>query len=119
MLFSSCSNILANTSCADDNLCIQTRSLVKGIAPAASKFPHFSRARRAPERSLFLFCLAGYVNDNLFTCTQTQEVMLAFIFLANFCQSSVSSDFQWLDYQFRNGFNNCLSFMASINIIRS
>lgn len=45
----------------------------------------------APESSPFMFFLAGYMTDNLLNCTQTPEVMLAFVFLANFFLQ-ISSD---------------------------
>lgn len=92
MLFCSFSYAVGKAAVLGTTSVFKQGGLDQGIL--ASQVPHFNRAKRcgrAAEGCPFLFCLAGYVTGSLFTCTQTPEIMLAFVFLANFFLQ-VSSD---------------------------
>lgn len=104
MLFSSFSYAVGNAAVLGTTSVLKQGGLDQGVAPAerlASQVPHFNRAKRgggAPEGSPFLFCLAGYVTDNL-TYLHSHSRSHAGLCIPG---KRLSSDFQWLDYQFRN-----------------
>lgn len=108
VLFCSLSYAVGNAAVLGTTSAFRLGGLAQDIAPSerlASEVPHFNRTKRcgtAPEGSPFLFCLAGYVTDKLIYLHSDSRSHAGLCILSKL----LSSDFRWLDYQFRSAFKN-------------